>query len=192
MVNYINRVLILSFQMTQRKLLIMDSCSAHLVQRVKDTLHNNNSDIVIIPGGCTEDYQPLGLTVNRKFISQLRKWWMSSMSSYDVAPSPSDHLANLIEQEKDSLPIISRECIQKGVDRMLKEANVCLWRDKWTITFQRIQLYMICLKLAISAQLSLFSYVQMSNNVKNIYINIYTRKIISSLECCSKTYSCSI
>ena len=65
---------------TQRRLLIVDSYKPHQtedsVKKVKDSC---NSDVIIIPGGCTSIVQPMHRCINRPFKEHVRASWQEWM-----------------------------------------------------------------------------------------------------------------
>lgn len=60
-------------------LLIMDSMRAHLMESVKERLKKLAISLAIIPGGMTKHLQPLDISVNRAFKSNVRKHWEAWM-----------------------------------------------------------------------------------------------------------------
>ena len=56
-----------------KSLLVMDSFSAHLTTDVSENLKNNNTQSVIVPGGCTSKVQPLDVSINKPFKQILKK-----------------------------------------------------------------------------------------------------------------------
>ena len=72
-------------------LLFLDSFSAHLADKVKDTFKRYNATIVVIPGGCTSVLQPLDVSINKPVKSILRQSWeryMLEKSENDTAKIP--------------------------------------------------------------------------------------------------------
>jgi hypothetical protein len=73
MIDWIKNYLVPLFPFPlERKLLILDSATCHLTEEVKETLHSNLFDLLVIPTGCTKYLQPLDLTVNRSFKAKLK------------------------------------------------------------------------------------------------------------------------
>lgn len=58
-----------------KTILILDSFRGHLTDQIKQTCNDNNVLRAVIPGGLTSRCQPLDLTVNRSFKSQLRHYY---------------------------------------------------------------------------------------------------------------------
>lgn len=56
-----------------RSLLILDSFRGHTVNSVKNRLEEKNTNIAIIPGGCTSKLQPLDVSINKSFKSKVNK-----------------------------------------------------------------------------------------------------------------------
>jgi hypothetical protein len=54
-----------------RSLLVLDSFRGHTVDTVKNRLVEKNTNIAIIPGGCTSKLQPLDVSVNKSFKSKV-------------------------------------------------------------------------------------------------------------------------
>src|SRR3989337_1333461 len=52
-----------------RSLLVLDSFRGHTVDNVKNRLIEKNTNIAIIPGGCTSKLQPLDVLINKSFKS---------------------------------------------------------------------------------------------------------------------------
>ena len=84
-------------------LLFLDSFSAHLTDKVKDTFKRYNTTIIVIPGGCTSVLQPLDVSVNKPVKSILRQSWeryMLEQSENDTAkipPPPKQLIVDCIE-----------------------------------------------------------------------------------------------
>lgn len=71
------------------RLLVLDSYKTHTtdesVMHVEDAC---NSDLVIVPAGCTSLIQPLDVSVNRSFKSQMRNFWSEWMQgAHDLTPA---------------------------------------------------------------------------------------------------------
>ncbi len=64
-----------------KSLLVMDSMRAHLKDSVKDRCKRVNTSLAIIPGGLTKKLQPLDLSVNHIFKSNVRKCWEEWMAN---------------------------------------------------------------------------------------------------------------
>lgn len=64
-------------------LLVMDSMTAHTVDPIKKKCEKLGANIAIIPGGLTKKLQPLDLSINRSFKSEMRKRWEMWMSEDD-------------------------------------------------------------------------------------------------------------
>ena len=123
MVDYIKRVLIPNFGSQKKKLLIMDSCSAHRTQAVKDELHANNFDLAIIPGGWTKYLQPLDLTVNRSFKASLKRMRMSMMENAlsQTRPTKRERLLCLLIRIHCGVQHGQSTCIKRGFNKLLNE-----------------------------------------------------------------------
>ncbi|KFM71972.1 Pogo transposable element with KRAB, partial [Stegodyphus mimosarum] len=63
-----------------KRLLIMDSMHAHLLESVKTRCQNLSTTVAIIPGGLTKILQPLDLSGNKSFKAEVRKRWECWMS----------------------------------------------------------------------------------------------------------------
>lgn len=61
-------------------LLIMDSMRAHLLESVKIASGKAGATLAVIPGGLTKKLQPLDITVNKCFKSEMRRMWEEWMS----------------------------------------------------------------------------------------------------------------
>lgn len=68
------------FFKTKRALLVMDSMRAHITEKIKETIHKMNTIPAIIPGGLTKVLQPLDISVNRSFKTNLRRQWEDWMT----------------------------------------------------------------------------------------------------------------
>jgi hypothetical protein len=62
-------------------MLVFDSFSGHLTDSVKNDLRENNTDLVVIPGGLTSVCQPLDVSINRPFKVYLRNKWHTWMAN---------------------------------------------------------------------------------------------------------------
>ena len=54
-----------------RSLLVLDGFRGHTVDSVKHRLIEKNTNIAIIPGGCTSKLQPLDVSINKSFKSKV-------------------------------------------------------------------------------------------------------------------------
>jgi len=54
-----------------RSLLVLDAFRGHTVDNVKNQLVEKNTNIAIIPGGCTSKLQPLDVLINKSFKSKV-------------------------------------------------------------------------------------------------------------------------
>jgi hypothetical protein len=99
-----------------KKLVIFDSFSGHIAQRVKDELHKNGFDIAVIPGGCTKYLQPLDLTVNRSFKCKLKRNWKPP----DPSEKLRERLLRLINDVKIAANSISSDCVRNGFRKMME------------------------------------------------------------------------
>ena len=54
-----------------RSLLVLDSFHGHLVNSVKERLNEVHTNMAVIPGGLTSKLQPLDVTVNKSFKSNV-------------------------------------------------------------------------------------------------------------------------
>ena len=54
-----------------RSMLVYDSFRGHLVNSVKNRLVEKNTNIAVIPGGCTSKLQPLDVAINKSFKSKV-------------------------------------------------------------------------------------------------------------------------
>ena len=65
---------------SQRRLLIVDSYKPHqTVDSIKKVKDSCNSDVIIIPGGCTSIVQPMDKCINRPFKEYMRASWQEWM-----------------------------------------------------------------------------------------------------------------
>ena len=72
--------------MKRKSLLVFDSFRAHLVPGVEGKLHEENTDICVIPGGLTSQLQPLDVCLNKPFKQGMRmKWteWLMDKTNHD-------------------------------------------------------------------------------------------------------------
>jgi hypothetical protein len=52
-------------------MLVYDSFRGHIVNSVKNRLMEKNTNIAVIPGGCTSKLQPLDVAINKSFKSKV-------------------------------------------------------------------------------------------------------------------------
>jgi len=52
-------------------MLVYDSFRGHTVNSVKNRLVEKNTNIAVIPGGCTSKLQPLDVAINKSFKSKV-------------------------------------------------------------------------------------------------------------------------
>ena len=69
------RDLYLKYTKKDRSLLVMDSFRGHLTENVKKAFRKGNTVTAIIPGGCTSKLQPLDVSINKPFKTELRRSW---------------------------------------------------------------------------------------------------------------------
>src|SRR5215469_12095450 len=62
-----------------KSLLVLDSFRGHITDPVKRRFTEKNTDIAVIPGGCTSKLQPLDVSLNRPFKNNIRKLWADWM-----------------------------------------------------------------------------------------------------------------
>ena len=53
-------------------MLVLDSFRDHTTNPVKNQLVEKNTNIAVIPGGCTSKLQPLDVTINKSFKSKVK------------------------------------------------------------------------------------------------------------------------
>ena len=70
--------------MKKKSLLVLDTFKAHATESVKDRLAGENSDFVFIPGGLTNQLQPLDVSINKPFKDKVRTAWTEWMTTSDV------------------------------------------------------------------------------------------------------------
>ena len=62
--------------MAARRLLLVDNYKAHLTEESKTIVKNCNSELVLIPAGCTSLVQPMDVSINRPFKQRMRDLWV--------------------------------------------------------------------------------------------------------------------
>lgn len=71
-----------------KALLVWDMFRSHLVENVRQALHDSNTDIAVIPGGLTSVLQPLDVCLNKPFKDAMRSRWNQWMVSGDKSLTP--------------------------------------------------------------------------------------------------------
>src|SRR6266542_3780049 len=71
-----------------RSILRLDSFHDHIVKSVKNRLIEKNTNIAVIPGGCTSKLQPLDVAINKSFKSKVKDWYNDWMISNIHAFTP--------------------------------------------------------------------------------------------------------
>ena len=73
----------------ERSLLVQDSFRAHLTESVKEALQRQNIDVAVIPGGLAPVLQPLEKCLNKPFIENMRREYLSWMitSPFEFNPA---------------------------------------------------------------------------------------------------------
>ena len=70
-------------------MLVLDSFRSHIVESVKNRLLEKNTNIAIIPGGCTSKLQPLDVAINKSFKSKVKdqynNWMVSNIHTFTPA-----------------------------------------------------------------------------------------------------------
>jgi len=107
----------------KKKLIILDSFSGHIAQRVKDEFHRNGFDIAVIPGGCTKYLQPLDISVNRSFKCKLKGLWRPPLLSSirGEKAKAGDRLLKLIADVQSAADSISPDCVKNGFLEMMRK-----------------------------------------------------------------------
>jgi hypothetical protein len=59
-----------------QSMLILDSFRDHTVNSVKNRLVEKNTNIAVIPGGCTSKLQPLDNAINKSFKSKVNYYYI--------------------------------------------------------------------------------------------------------------------
>lgn len=89
------RSFILPHTKGKRALLLIDSFSAHETEEFIKLAHDNNVDIVIIPGGCTSKVQPVDVCLNKPLKSVIPNRWrvhVHSLVDTEETIAPQDKL----------------------------------------------------------------------------------------------------
>jgi hypothetical protein len=63
----------------KREILVLDAFKGHLIPEVRSAIHALNTDLVVIPGGMTSQFQVLDVIVNKPFkdhLKQLYSEWL--------------------------------------------------------------------------------------------------------------------
>ena len=66
------RDIYLKYTKKERSLLLLDSFRGHLTDNVKKAFRKGNMVMALIPGGCTSKVQPLDVSINKPFKTELR------------------------------------------------------------------------------------------------------------------------
>ncbi len=103
----------------RRRLLVWDSCTVHLTDRVKSALKQRKIDTVVIPGGMTSLLQPLDVAVNRPFKHNARniwnEWMMNGQKDYNKAGKiKAPTRQQVVQWTVDSWALITKESIING------------------------------------------------------------------------------
>ena len=69
----------LKYTKKDRSLLVLDSFHGHLTESVKKSFRKGNTMMAVIPGGCTSKVQPLDVSINKPFKTELKKSWTAYM-----------------------------------------------------------------------------------------------------------------
>ena len=75
----------------RRRLLVWDSCQAHLTDAVRQELHRRDIDVAVIPGGLTQLVQPHYVSINRPFKQKMRHSWENWMIEGVPSLTPAGH-----------------------------------------------------------------------------------------------------
>ena len=69
-----------------RSMLVLDSFRGHIVESVKNRLKEKNTNMAVIPGGCTSKLQPLDVAINKSFKSKVKDryndWMISNIHAF--------------------------------------------------------------------------------------------------------------
>ena len=61
--------------MKKKSLLVYDMFKTYLMESIKKTLRDHNTDVAIIPGGLTSQLQPLDVSLNKPFKEKVCVMW---------------------------------------------------------------------------------------------------------------------
>lgn len=119
--------IILPYVKRKRALLVFDTYSAHISKQFqKEILKYDNLDIALIPGGLTHLLQPLDVSFNHSFKTELHKMWKSYLSSQKEQIMESYNEARgALEESKSEIPpkglIQSNDIKNSRLRRLLKK-----------------------------------------------------------------------
>lgn len=111
---------------TEESLLIIDSARCHLTEDAKKAVQAT-AKMAVIPGGLTKKLQPLDISVNKSFKSNLRKnWeqWMLDKNKHTYTKAGRMRHATYLdvcEWVLDSWESVTPACIQNGFRRALDD-----------------------------------------------------------------------
>lgn len=75
-----------------KSLLTLDSFRAHITEKVKNMIKNENTLLAVIPGGLTSVLQPLDVCLNKPFKDKLKEKWNEWMLKEDKALTPGGNM----------------------------------------------------------------------------------------------------
>ena len=106
-----------------KRLLIVDSYKPHQTEAsIKMANEKCNSEVTIIPGGCTSIVQPMDKCINKPFKDHMRASWQEWMRQ-DRAKTKSGNLKQPTRQ--DAINWVSKAWYSISPDTLIKSFKVC-------------------------------------------------------------------
>ena len=127
-------------QCPRKRLLVWDSCRAHLTSSVREALQDRQIDVAVIPGGLTPILQPLDVVLNRPFKMAMRRrwenWMVNGKADYTAgghrrAPSREQLVKWAVEAWKE-LPsdLVKKSFLKTGISNAMDGTeDYLLWED---------------------------------------------------------------
>ncbi|GBB92419.1 hypothetical protein RclHR1_00200052 [Rhizophagus clarus] len=102
-----------------RSMLVLDSFHGHIVDSVKNRLVEKNTNMAVIPGGCTSKLQSLDVAINKSFKSKVRdrynNWMISNIHAFtSTGKIKRPSYSTAMTWVKESWDKISEDLIQKS------------------------------------------------------------------------------
>jgi hypothetical protein len=111
--------------LNHRTILVIDSFSAHITDKIKKRLQRLKTHLVVIPAGFTAIFQPLDLGINRSFKVGIRKRWNDWMvhgdhpltASGNLQKAGYERVAGWVKDTWAELPVevIVRSFVRAGI-----------------------------------------------------------------------------
>ena len=125
MLRWINEIY-LKYTKKDRSMLVLDSFRGHLTDKVKKAFRKGNTVMAVIPGGCTSKLQPLDVSINKPFKTELRNSWRGYIrEASKTARETGDRVKSATKETVVSWLASAVDSLVEKPDMVRKSFKVC-------------------------------------------------------------------